>query len=219
MGFKVKNKMQLHESLNEICILDFETTGLRAGQDRPTEIGITVIENNVITEKFQTLINPGIKIPEEIVNLTGITDAMVADAPTPGEVMVEARRFIKNRPLMAHNASFDKRFLETEMDLVDRKIDNPWICTLLLARRLILDSVNHKLPTLAQQFQIPATGAHRALADTITTAQLWTKTLLPMIIEMSGIQSPDLTLINKLSKKKKADVAEFLKAMGEKHNK
>lgn len=219
MGFQVKNKVNLHETLKEICIIDFETTGLKAGADRPTEVGIVVLRENKIIDKFQTLINPGVHIPDDLVKLTGITNKMVEDAPTPEEVMVELRRFIKNRPLMAHNASFDKRFLDAEMGMVDRAVDNPWLCTLLMSRRLILDSANHKLPTLAQHFQIPATGAHRALADCITTAQLWTKHLQKMVIELSNIQRPDITVFQKMSKKKKTDVPKFLKALGEKYNK
>lgn len=219
MGFKVKNKADLHESIREICVIDFETTGLKVGYDRPTEVAVTVIEDNLITNKFQTLINPGMEISEELVKLTGITNEMVKDAPTPEEVMVELRRFIKNRVMMAHNASFDKRFLDAEMDIVGRKVDNPWLCTLLMSRRLILDSIDHKLPTLAQHLQIQATGAHRALADTITTSQLWVGHLQKMVIDLSGIERPDITVFQKMCKKKKDDIPKFLKALGEKYRK
>lgn len=214
MGFVKKNELEVHESLEEICVLDFETTGLKAGADRAIEIGICVIKNNSIADKFQTLINPGVHVPEEITGITGITNQMLVDAPSPEEVMVEARRFIKSRPLMAHNASFDKRFLDAEMDFVDRKVDNPWICTLMLSRRL-LDMENHKLPTLAQEFQITATGAHRALADVVITAQLWNH-LYKKVVELSGIEKPDRALFEKIAKTPKKRVIEFIVAYGEK---
>lgn len=217
MGFVKKKKMEFHDSLREICVIDFETTGLKAGADRVIEVGVCVLEDGSITEKFQTLMNPGMDIPPEITTITGITTPMVKDAPTPEQTMPELRRFIKNRPIMAHNASFDKRFLDAEMDLVGRKVDNQTMCTLLLARRLVTDSLNHKLPTLASHYGIKATDAHRALADVIVTGQLWLK-LYNLIREISKIDQPDMKVIDKLCKTPKARVMTMLEALGEKYN-
>lgn len=217
MGFKVKNVIELHKSLKEICVIDFETTGFHAGNDRAIEVAVCVLIDNQITEKFQTLINPGISVPPNITDITGITTAMLKGAPKPEDVMIELRRFIKSRPIMAHNSSFDKRFLEAEMDMVNRTVDNPWICTLMLARRFETKIGDHKLPTLAAYHNIVAVDAHRALADVIIAAQIW-KIYLARISEISGIKTPDLDLIHKVCKKSKKDVEKFLVAFGEKQN-
>lgn len=101
---------------NTVIVLDFETTGLSPNYgDRAIEIGAVRIENGKITDRFQQLMNPGRPIDSFIENYTGITNAMLENAPPCKEVMHDFADFIEGYNLVAHNASFDKRFLDSEM--------------------------------------------------------------------------------------------------------
>ena len=217
MGFIKKQKIEFDQSLREICVIDFETTGLKPGNDRPIEVGACVLENGVITDKFQTLIDPEIDIPSEITEITGINNNMVKGKPKSEDVMAELRRFLKNRPILGHNISFDKRFLDAEMSLIGRTVDNPTLCTLLMSRRLIKNTANFKLPTLAQYFNIVATDAHRALADVIVTARVWLR-IYETVKAITGIDVPDIKVFEKLSKTPKARIIPLLKALENENN-
>lgn len=168
--------MQNYRADDEVVILDFETTGLSTGYDRIIEIGAAIVKEDQIVSTFSSLCNSGIYIPSFITGLTGITNDMIKGKPTPEEVMPEFYEYIGNRPLLAHNASFDSRFLKMEMGRVDKNIENPLLCTMLLARRLIEDAADHKLNTLKHYINFKSqTGHqdHRALDDVKVTASLW----------------------------------------------
>ena len=93
-------------------VFDLETTGLSPANCYMTEIGAVVVENGVIGESYNTFVNPGCHIPEKVTELTGITDEMVKDAPTPTQALQDFLAWVNGRPLIAHNAhSFDIRFL------------------------------------------------------------------------------------------------------------
>src|SRR5262244_1594466 len=93
-------------------VVDVETTGLPAGPDTITEIGAVRVERGRLTEQFVSLVNPGKPISRFVVQLTGITDAMVADAPSVAEVLPRFVEFVGQRPLVAHNAKFDLSHLD-----------------------------------------------------------------------------------------------------------
>ncbi len=159
--------------MSEIAVLDFETTGQSAGYDRPTEIAVAIVRDGRVVDKFQSLMNPGRYIPGFVQSLTGITNDMVASAPSVKTVMLEASRFVGNRPLMAHNASFDRRFWQVELGAIGRPNQHAFACTMLLARRVYPGAANHKLGTLSAHLRLPDTGrAHRAMADVLTTVAL-----------------------------------------------
>ena len=102
-----------------IVVLDFETTGISPDYgDRAIEIGAVKVRGGEILERFQSLMNPGVRVSQFIENYTGITNQMVQDAPDAAEVMRAFADFIGDKPLVAHNASFDRRFLNTEFALV-----------------------------------------------------------------------------------------------------
>ena len=149
------------------AVIDFETTGISpACGDRATELAIVLVENGRVVDRFQSLINAGVRIPAFITQLTGITNAMVADAPGAAQVMGEASRFVGVAPLVAHNASFDRRFWQAELTRAGLAAPQPFICTLLLSRRLYPQALNHRLGSLVDYHRLPRTGqAHRALAD------------------------------------------------------
>jgi DNA polymerase III subunit epsilon len=101
---------------NTVVVLDFETTGLSPNYgDRPIEIGAVLLKNGEIIDRFQKLMNPGVLINSFIENYTGITNKMLADQPSCENVMTEFSEFIGDYNLVAHNASFDKRFLDYAM--------------------------------------------------------------------------------------------------------
>ena len=96
---------------DEIVCFDIETTGLKVQREAITEIGAVVLKNGQITDTFQTFVNPGRRLTPEIIGLTGITDAMLADAPPPEEALAAFLKFVDGRPLAAHNAEFDIGFI------------------------------------------------------------------------------------------------------------
>ena len=113
-------------------------------------------------------------IPYDIQSLTGITNDMVRNAPSIGDVMREAKQFVGDHPIVAHNAAFDRKVWDAELQRINLHHHQDFICSLLLARRIFPDAPNHKLGTLIQMLRLPKTGrSHRALADTEATAHLF----------------------------------------------
>lgn len=157
-----------------IAILDFETTGLSPAQgDRATEVAIVLMEGDRVVDRFQSLMNAGVRINSFIEAYTGITNEMIESAPPASEVMAEAARFVGDAPLVAHNASFDRRFWEAEMARLDRPSPQPFACTMLLSRRLYPEARSFKLGSLAAYHDLSFSGrAHRAMADAEVAAAL-----------------------------------------------
>jgi len=156
--------------LSTYAVIDFETTGLSPAHGaQPTEIAVVLVSGNEIVDRYQSLMNPGVPIPYFIQAMTGITDQMVRRAPPVREVMASAVKFANGFPIVAHNAAFDRKFWEGQTSS-----RNPFICSLLLARRLFPDTPNHKLATLVAILGLPAAASyHRALADAECTAHLF----------------------------------------------
>ncbi len=157
-----------------IAVLDFETTGMSPDMgERPTEVAIVLTQDGQVVDRFQSLMNPGLRIPAFITQLTGITNAMVQAAPPVAQVMTEAARFVGDCPLVAHNAAFDRKFWQAELRRLGHPAQQPFACTVLLSRRLLPQAPNHQLGTLARYLNLPVTGrAHRALADAEVTTEL-----------------------------------------------
>ncbi len=157
-----------------VAVIDFETTGISPEQGaRATEVAIVLVQEGRIVDRYQSLMNAGVSIPYFITQLTGISQAMVQAAPAAGEVMREARRFVGDMPMVAHNAAFDRKFWRAELAREGLPAEQAFACTLLLSRRLYPRAPNHKLGTLIDHHGLPRTGAaHRALADAEMAAQL-----------------------------------------------
>ena len=160
--------------MSPIAVIDFETTGLSPSMgDRATEIAIVLLEGDRVVDRFQSLMNAGVRIPAFIEAYTGITNAMVADAPPAEAVMADAARFVGDAPMAAHNAAFDQRFWASELQRAGCQAAHPFACTLLLSRRLYPQAPNHRLGSLAAFHALPSSGrAHRALADAEVAAAL-----------------------------------------------
>ena len=160
--------------MNLTAVIDFETTGISPGcGDRATEIAIVLLEGGRVVDRFQSLMNAGVRVPSFITQLTGITNAMVAGAPEAAQVISDDSRFVGAAPLVAHNAAFDRRFWQAELAHAGLAAPQPFICTLLLSRRLYPQAPSHKLGALVDYHGLARTGqAHRALADAEMAAGL-----------------------------------------------
>ena len=167
----------------DYVVFDVETTGPKTPPSRVLEIGACRVSRGRISGEFQTLLNPRMSIPPFISRLTGITDAMVRDAPTFEEVAAEWLSFVGNAVLIAHDANFDVRFVNHEVSRVfpGRRMANPHLCTVSLARRLYPDLGFYRLHALAEHFSVPLPNHHRAAADARATAEIFLRLLEQLI--------------------------------------
>jgi DNA polymerase III subunit epsilon len=195
---------------DHLVVFDFETTGLSPDMgDRAIEIGAVLIENGKIADRFQQLMNPGMRIPLFIENLTGITNAMVKESRNNAEVMSDFCDFIAGRNLVAHNASFDERFLRAELRRIKKQFSSGIACSLLAARRIFQQAPNHQLATLAQYKNLPSDGIfHRALADAEVTAHLWLS-LLNELREQHAVHELSFGFMHNLTKTPKHQLRQF----------
>ncbi|HJQ45173.1 MAG TPA: DEDD exonuclease domain-containing protein [Amycolatopsis sp.] len=156
-------------------VFDLETTGTRAGPDGITEIGAVKVRGGQVLGEFATLVNPGMPIPPQIVALTGITGAMVYDAPPMNEVLPAFLEFAAGAVLVAHNAPFDTGFLRAACAAQGYPWPKPAVvCTVKLARRVLTrqDTPSFRLGALAALFRSPTTPNHRALQDARATVDV-----------------------------------------------
>jgi DNA polymerase-3 subunit epsilon len=194
-----------------VVVLDFETTGLSPNYgDRAIEIGAVLIENNRIVDRFQSLMNPGMRISRFIEEYTGITNQMVSSAPTVAEVMGKFARFMAQHHLVAHNAGFDSRFLDAELQRINRQRCQQFACSMLISRRIYPESPGHSLETLVRYKELKTDGVHhRALADAEMTGHLWTSMVDDLKAGYNLKQVP-FELMQQLSKVSKATAPSFL---------
>lgn len=160
--------------MERVAVIDFETTGLSPEQgDRATEIAAVLVQDGQVVDRYQSLMNAGLRIPRFITELTGITDAMVRQAPPAAAVMREVADFVGDTPLVAHNAAFDRKFWDAELKRIQRSRRQEFACSMLVARRVLPQAPSHKLGVLAEFAGLPVTGRyHRALADAEMAASL-----------------------------------------------
>lgn len=197
--------------MEELVILDFETTGLSPSYARIIEVGAVLVRQSKIVKSFSQLMHPGCAIPYFITQITGITNKMVKDMPSPEEIMPKLKEFIGERLILAHNATFDKSFFYAEMENAGVKTANPFLCTMKLARRIILDPPNYKLNTLISHLKVKLPKehqAHRALHDVVSTFYLWGH--LKKRINKNKDRTMDLDFLKKLESMPKSKVELFL---------
>jgi DNA polymerase III subunit epsilon len=196
---------------DSIAVLDFETTGMSpAQQARATEIGVVIVEDGQIVARYQSLMNSGAWVPPFIEQLTGISNAMLRTAPPAAQVMQEVAAFVGDRPLLAHNASFDQKFWDAELALIRRQRVQPFACSLLLSRRLLPMAPSHKLGNLNRWAGLPDTGqAHRALADAEMAANL-TCFMAALLRERHGIADISHELLCNLQRVPAAKISQAL---------
>lgn len=155
-----------------ICF-DIETTGLSANRDKITEIGAVKVVNGEITDTFSTFANPGMPIPAKITELTGITDAMVKDAPSQSEAVTAFLEFAGDSVLVAHNASFDTSFIRKACENMNREYNYTSIDTVAISRAILTDIKNCKLDTVAKYLRLGDFNHHRATDDAEMLARIF----------------------------------------------
>ena len=200
--------------MQELAVIDFETTGTTAGYDRPTELAIAILRGSEVMDTFSQLMNPGMPIPLNVQALTGITNAMVARAPSVARVMREAALFVGPRPLVAHNAAFDSRFWSVELGQLGIAQDNPFLCTLRLARRVYPHLSSHALQALRTALNLGCHGrAHRAQADVEVTVALLQR-IQSDLAERAGQQVIDADFLLRVQQAPRARLAAVLGGEG-----
>ena len=164
-------------------VLDVETTGLNTRTDEIIEIGAVRIENGVEVGEFSELINPGRPVPERVVEITGITGAMLRDKRTLMEVMPEFAKFCEGAVLVAHNASFDMSFFRRAFRQAGLPFDFCIVDTLALVRSQYPQLKTHKLGNMCKQLGISLLNAHRAVHDARATGLMLVKVLSEVIAQ------------------------------------
>lgn len=172
VGGKTTDYWDTHHS---VVVFDLETTGFDAKSCKIIEIGAVKIVKGSIVETFQSLINPGIEIPQEITNLTHIDNEMVENAPTIEQVLPDFYKFAYGSVLSAYNIDFDYQFLDFNGQKVRLLFNHEQIDTLRLVRDKVPSLSNYKLGTVVKALNITLNNAHRALADAYATAKVFVK--------------------------------------------
>jgi len=148
-----------------LVFLDLETTGASADRDRITEIGLIEVAEAHLVQEWSTLVDPGRVIPPAVVSLTGITDHMVAQAPTFADISAELLERLEGRLLVAHNARFDYAFLRAEFRRLGIRYRSRALCTVRLSRALFPEHRHHNLDSVIERFALSCSARHRALGD------------------------------------------------------
>ena len=159
----------------EFVAFDLETTGLSNKTEVITEIGAAIYKNGEIIDQFQTFVNPGRKLSQQIIDLTGITDDMLKDAPPIEEVLPKFLAFCGDRVLAAHNADFDVGFIQAACQRLGIEYHPTYIDTLIMAQNLLPELNKHKLNIVAEALQLPEFNHHRAVDDAMTVAHMLRK--------------------------------------------
>lgn len=161
--------------MKEYIVVDLETTGLAPKTDRILEVGAWKVENGGFVQKFHRMVDPGMKVPERITQLTGITDSMVQGQPMIDTVIREFIEFAGELPLLGHNLMFDYAFLKHAA--VNQKItfERMGMDTLKISRKVLAELPSRKLGELCSYYHIPQQRAHRADEDAYVTAILYEK--------------------------------------------
>lgn len=175
------NKDEIKKICSDLIVLDCETTGISFSKDHLTQIAAARVEDGVIVDWFKTFVNPQIEIPQDIIELTGIKNEDVIDAPSAEEAIEELTKFIGNSKIVAHNAEFDKHFI-TNVVSGYPLLENLWIDTLDLTRIALPRAKSHRLSDLIQAFGGPK-PSHRADDDVIATVHIL-KVLIALIWQM-----------------------------------
>ncbi|MBO1256718.1 VRR-NUC domain-containing protein [Alteromonas sp. 5E99-2] len=174
LGFDVQiTQVEWVRDPNQLyCVIDIETTGGKAEHHRITEIGIVKMQGNRVIDTWQTLVNPQRHIPSAITRLTGITNAMVADAPLFSDIADALDQYTENTLFVAHNVNFDLGFIKHEFARLHRHYRRPKLCTVQQCRQAFPGLASYSLANLTAHFDISMESHHRALSDAKAAAAL-----------------------------------------------
>jgi DNA polymerase-3 subunit epsilon len=155
------------------AIVDIETTGGYASANAITEIAIAIHDGNQMIDFFETLINPQIAIPRYIQSLTGITHAMVSQAPSFEEVAPKIFSLLSDKIFVAHNVNFDYSFVKHQLGQLGYELDCKKLCTVRLGRKVLPGHLSYSLGNLCQSLEIEIEQRHRAGGDALATVRLF----------------------------------------------
>ncbi|MEM5671749.1 3'-5' exonuclease, partial [Bacillus cereus] len=159
----------------DYVVIDFETTGFNPYNDKIIQVAAVKYHNHELVDQFVSYVNPERPIPDRITSLTGITNYRVSDAPTIEEVLPLFLAFLHMNVIVAHNASFDMRFLKSNVNMLGLpEPQNKVIDTVFLAKKYMKHAPNHKLETLKRMLGIRL-SSHNAFDDCITCAAVYQK--------------------------------------------
>ena len=158
--------------MQPLAFVDLETTGASATKDRITEIGMVLVDEQGVREWSQ-LVHPQMRIPLFIEQMTGISNAMVAEAPRFEDIADQIERLLEGYLFIAHNARFDYSFLKNEFKRLGRNFQPSVLCTVKLSRALFPQFPRHNLDSLIERHQLSVSDRHRALADAQAIHQFW----------------------------------------------
>ena len=178
----------------EFIAFDLETTGTTPNNDAIVEIGAVRFQGSKPEVGFGKLINPRIPIPDDAYKVNGITNEMVLNAPLIEDVLDEFADFCGDLPLVAHNASFDFKFLLADINRLRSRAPTGFVLdTLSLARKVFPGLANYKLWTLVRHFEFPSGTFHRAEEDSIYCGMLFSKIIETIQLRGGGISMADLS--------------------------
>lgn len=159
----------------EYCVLDLETTGISFITEKITEVGIIKIRNGEIVDTFETFVNPEKHIPEQVQEITHITDDMVKDSETIDKILPKIIEFIGDSVVVTHNTDFDVSYLKYNYEKYGYKFENTYLDTLRLAKAMFPEYKRYKLGLIADHLGITVEVAHRALDDVKTLVAVFNK--------------------------------------------
>jgi DNA polymerase III subunit epsilon len=196
-----------------LAVIDFETTGFDAQLDRVVEVGVVCFQRGEVTRQVNWLINPGMPIPEAAINVHGITDAMVADAPRFEQIAEELRQALVGHLPVAYNATFDRRFMHAEMARAGVLRDLPpavnasvtWVDPLVWVRELMADEKSKRLGDICERLGIALNDAHRAWADAEATGRV----LLALTDRMPRAYAELIRIQDQYGAHQEADLADW----------
>ena len=190
-------------------IIDIETTGGQYNEEGITEIAIYKFDGHEVVDQFISLVNPEKPIQPFVVKLTGINSAMLRSAPKFYEVAKRIIEITEGTIVVAHNASFDYRILQTEFRRLGYDFKKPTLCTVELAKKIIPDLPSYSLGKLVRSLGIPMADRHRASGDALATVKLF-KMLLAKDLEKEIVKSFVKTEIKAGLSPKLLDIVEKL---------
>jgi DNA polymerase-3 subunit epsilon len=195
MAYRQQNNRRPHlgKSLigfpKDYVMVDIETTGLKPYEDEILELSAIRVRDNQIERTFSSLIQPTRPISSFITRLTGISNFMVATAPTMDQVLPTFLDFIRDDIIVGYNVNFDLSFIyDTAVKLYNYPVRNDYIDVLTMARKLVHATENHKLGTTAKFYEVSYEGAHRGLTDCFITIEVMNHLHQDALIEYGSEQ-------------------------------
>tara|TARA_B100000886_G_scaffold65401_1_gene40959 strand:- start:2104 stop:3627 length:1524 start_codon:yes stop_codon:yes gene_type:complete len=171
----------------KMVLFDCETTGGNPNYHRIIEVGLLIIENGLIIERWQSFVNPGVIVPELITKITGIDSEMIRNAPDFEQLSNKIEEVLKDRVFVAHNARFDYGFLKAEFARLGLKVNSKTLCSVKLSRYLYPQFKSHGLSAIIKRFDLPIANRHRALDDAEMIAEFFIRT--SQIFDIDAISS------------------------------